>query len=62
MTLTLSEALATDRLDEFVEQAEAAGIGPADHSQFEAVVRRVTAPQPVDQTSRSPGDGSKRGK
>ena len=62
MTLTLSEALATDRLDEFVEQAEAEGIGPADRAQFEALVGRVTAPQPEDQTSRSPGSGSKRGK
>lgn len=32
--LTLAEALATDRLDDFVEQAEAEGIGPADRHRF----------------------------
>ena len=60
--LTLSEALATDRLDAFVAQAEAEGVGPADRSDFEAMVGRVTAPQPDDQTSRLPARGSKRGK
>ena len=60
--LTLSEALASGRLGDFVEQAEAEGIGPADRVQFEALVGRVTAPQPEDQTSRSPGSGAKRGR
>ncbi|GAA0767340.1 hypothetical protein FHS52_001688 [Erythromicrobium ramosum] len=60
--LTLSEALAGDRLSEFVEQAEAEGIGPADRAQFEGLLGRVTAPQPEDQTSRLPAHGSKRGK
>ena len=62
MALTLADALATGRLDEFVDQAEAEGIGPADRSQFEALVGRLTAPPPEDQTSRSRGGGSKRGK
>lgn len=60
--LTLSEALASGRLDEFVSQAEAEGIGPADRAQFDAMVGHVTAPQPEGRTSRSPGPGSKRGK
>ena len=60
--LTLSEALASGRLDEFAAQAEADGVGPADRAQFEALVGTLTAPQPEDQTSRSRGDGSKRGK
>lgn len=61
-TLTLNEALANNRLPEFIAQAEAEGIGPADRAQFEALAGTLTAPQPEDQTSRSPGDGSKRGK
>jgi hypothetical protein len=60
--LTLSEALASGRLDDFAAQAEAEGVGPADRAQFEALVGRITAPQPEGQTSRSPAHGSKRGK
>lgn len=60
--LTLNEAIRTNRLTEFAEQAEANGVGPADRFQFDALIGRVTAPQPEDQTSRSPGGGSKRGK
>lgn len=60
--LTLAEAIEQDRLPEFAAQAEAQGIGPADRAQFEALVGTLTTPQPEDQTSRSRGDGSKRGK
>lgn len=60
--LTLSEALAHGRIQEFIEQAEAERIGPADRAQFEALVGRVTVPLPEGQTSRSRGHGSKRGK
>lgn len=60
--ITLATAIAENRLPEFIAQAEAEGIGPADLDQFEAMVGRVTAPQPEDQTSRSPARGSKRGK
>ena len=60
--LTLSEALASDRLSEFVAQAEAQGIGPANPAQFDALVKRVTAPLPSDQTSRSRARGGSRGK
>lgn len=51
--ITLAEAIAEGRLDEFAAQAEEQGIGPADRSQFNALMR-VTAPPPEDQTSRSP--------
>ena len=60
--LTLSQAIKLNRLPEFAAQAEAQGIGPADRAQFEALVGTLTAPQPEDQTSRSRGGGSKRGK
>lgn len=60
--LTLSQALAEGRLQDFAAQAEADGIGPADRAQFDALMGRVTAPLPEDQTSRSPVRGSKRGK
>lgn len=60
--LTLSEALSAGRLDDFVAQAEAEGVGPADRAQFDKLVKRVTVPQPEDQTSRSHGGGVSRGK
>ena len=60
--LTLSEALKAGKLAEFAAQAEAEGIGPADCSQFDALVGRVTAPPQEGQTSRSPARGSSRGK
>jgi hypothetical protein len=52
--LTLSEALASGRLDDFVAQAETDGIGPASHAQFDALVGMLTAPLPEDQTCRLP--------
>jgi hypothetical protein len=60
--LSLAKALASGRLNDFALQAEAEGIGPVDRSQFDALVGRVTAPLPADQTSRSPAPGSTRGK
>jgi hypothetical protein len=61
--LTLSEALKSNRLGEFIAQAEAAGIGPISAVEFDTVLGGVlTAPQPEDQTSRSPGRGGSRGK
>lgn len=59
--LNLAEALASDRLEDFAAQAEADGVGPADRSRFDALVK-VTVPPPEDQTSRSRAGGSKRGK
>ena len=60
--LPLSEAIVSGRLSDFAAQAEADGIGPADRATFDAMVGRVTAPLPEDQTSRLPDRGSKRGK
>jgi hypothetical protein len=60
--LKLSEALSQGRLDDFIAQAEADGVGPADRTQFDLLVGRVTAPLPEDQTSRSHGGGASRGK
>lgn len=60
--ITLSEALATDRLADFVTQAEADGIGPANGAAFDSLVRRVTAPQPEDRTSHLPGRDGSRGR
>ena len=62
MTLTLADALAQNRLPEFIAQAEANGVGPADRAQFDSMVGRITAPPPEGQTFRSRGGGSKRGK
>lgn len=62
MKVTLSDALASGDLEPFIRQAEAEGIGPADRSEFETMVGRITAPQPEDRTSRSRGRGSSRGK
>ena len=60
--LSLADALASGRLDDFISQAEADGIGPADRAQFEAMVGHVTTPRPKDQTSRSRARGGSRGK
>lgn len=62
MALSLADALASGQLEAFISQAEAEGVGPADRDQFEAMVGRITAPQPEGQTSRSPARGSTRGK
>lgn len=59
--LTLVDALENGRLQEFIAQAEADGVGPADRTLFEALIGKVTAPQPEDQTSHSPAPGSSRG-
>lgn len=60
--LTLAEAIASGRLDDFANQAEADGIGPADRATFDVLMGRVTAPQPEGQTSRSPAPGVSHGK
>jgi hypothetical protein len=60
--LSLAAALTSGRLADFTAQAEAEGIGPADRAQFDALLGRVTAPQPEGQTSRSLARGVSRGK
>ncbi len=60
--LTLAKAIEQGRLEDFAAQAEAAGIGPIDRTEFERGLGRLTAPQQVGQTSRSPGRGGSPGK
>ena len=61
MNLTLAEALRTDRLADFADQAEAVGVGPIGRADFEAILGRVIEPLPEDQTSRSPDSDGSRG-
>ncbi len=58
--LTLSEAVRNGRLDEFIAQEQARGVGPVDRDAFDALAAAlVKAPQSKDRTSRSAsGDGS----
>jgi hypothetical protein len=62
--VTLTEALRTGRLTEFIAQEQARGIGPADGCRLDAMAREavatpVTHKQLEDQTSRSQrADGS----
>ena len=57
MRLTLSEAVATGRLRDFVAQETRRGVGSADTNVFDQTVRRVvTEPKSEGQTSRSPSD------
>lgn len=60
--LSLGEALASGRLADFVDQAEAAGVGPIPTIDFDAILGAITAPLPEGQTSRSRGRDLKRGK
>lgn len=56
--LTLKEAIETNRLEEFIKQAEKAGVGPIDERLFLKAARRVIKPEPrSDRTSRSASRG-----
>jgi len=58
--LSLSEALRTDRLQDFIRQQEVASIGPIDEATFDLAASKVIKPAELaDQTSRSSSrDGS----
>jgi hypothetical protein len=58
--LTLSQAVKTGRLQEFIAQEEARGVGPIDRAELDrALAKMIKAPRSEDQTSRSPSrDGS----
>jgi hypothetical protein len=58
--LTLTDALKTKRLQEFIAQEEARGVGPADRADLDrALAKAIKAPRSKDQTSHSPlRDGS----
>ena len=61
--LTLSDAIAQGRLDEFAAQEEARGVGIADSAEFDSVIKAaVKPPQSADQTSRSPSSRGSGGK
>lgn len=60
--LSLADALASERLEDFIVQAEADGIGPANRAEFDALVGRITAPRPEGRTFHSRARGSLRGK
>lgn len=57
--LTLSEAVKSGRLQDFIAQEEARGVGPIDRAEFDALTAAlVKVPQSEDQTSHSAsGDG-----
>lgn len=59
-SLTLSEAIRRGRLDEFIAQEEARGVGPIDKAELDAALAKaIKSPQSADRTSRSPSrDGS----
>ena len=58
--LTLKEALASDRLEDFIRQEEARGVEPADMQELlSALETTIKAPRSEGQTSRSSSrDGS----
>ena len=61
--LSLANALASDRLEDFITQAEADGVGRADWRRFNGLVAEASKERPPeDRTSRLPVHGSKRGK
>ena len=61
--ITLNEALRTNRIDDFIAQAEAEGVEAADSAAFERLIGSVVrVPLPEGQTSRSPAGGSTREK
>jgi hypothetical protein len=61
--LSLKDALAAGKLEEFIRQAEAYGVGPVDERWFFAAARNVIKPaKQSDQTSRSASRGGSTGK
>ena len=59
--LTLSDALSQGRLNEFIAQAEAEGVGPISEAEFDGTASKIIkTPLSDDQTSGSPRrDGSR---
>ncbi len=62
--LTLSEALKSGKIAEFVKQEEKRGIGPASRKKLNAAIKRLaTTPlKSADRTSRSTSRGGSSGK
>jgi hypothetical protein len=62
-TLTLAEALRTDRLDDFVTQVEESGLEPIDEADFDRALGKLVKPRrSEDRTSRSASRGGSSGK
>lgn len=63
MNLSLMQALNEDRLEDFIAQEEARGVGPISEAEFDLTASAVIkTPQPDDQTSGSPRRDGSRGK
>jgi methylmalonyl-CoA mutase N-terminal domain/subunit len=63
LQLTLSEAIRTHRLQEFVAQEEARGVPAASLKEFQELASRLIKDTPqANQISRSPGRGGSSGK
>lgn len=62
MTLSLREALETDRLADFIKQEEKAGKCANEQEFNRQLERLIKAPQQEGRTSRSPARGGSRGK
>ena len=60
--LTLSQALASNRLEDFVVQAENEGVGEVSTADFELALAGLIGLPLEDRTSRLPGRDSKPGK
>lgn len=61
--LTLSEAQKSGRLEEFIAQQKAEGIGPIDRSEFDALLSKVIkAQRPKDRTLHSASGENSSGK
>lgn len=61
--LSLSKAMESGRLQEFIVQEEARGVGPISEAEFdEAASTVIRTQQPADQTSGSPRRDGSRGK
>jgi hypothetical protein len=61
--LTLSEAIKTRKIQEFIAQEEARGVAPIDLKEFQDLAARLIKDTPqANQTSRSPGRGGSSGK
>ena len=61
--LSLTEALKTDRLRDFIDQEETRGVAPIVEADFDIVAAAIIrTPRSGDQTSGSPPDGGSPGK
>jgi hypothetical protein len=63
LVLTLANAMKLGRLQDFIAQEEARGVGSIDRAEFDRLlVKAVKVPQSKDQTLRSPSSDGSTGK